>query len=125
MATLNKLTPFVVVSDMADSISFFQDILGFTVRLHVEGYAYLSRDSVAIRLILADSEKDLKSPNSQQHCYIDVTGIDELYDELEPRLQALSKGRVKAPFDTQYGQREFHVIDPDALLISFGERTQI
>ncbi len=28
---------------------------------------------------------------------------------------------VRAPFDTDYGQREFHVIDPDVLLLSFGE----
>ena len=37
------------------------------------------------------------------------------------RLDPLPKGRVRAPFNQDYGQREFHVIDEDCTLIFFGE----
>jgi len=110
MAVLKQITPFVPVTDMSASVAFFETVLGFDAVLHRPEYAYLVRDTVALRLI-----------NSQFHCYIDVQGIDELYASMEPQLSTLPSGRVRAPFNTEYGQREFHVIDLDAFLISFGE----
>ena len=77
---------------------------------------------MGFRLVSKSPDKDLSHPYSQQHCYIDVTNIDALYAELKPELEKLPKTRVRQLFDTDYGQREFHVIDPDALLISFGEQ---
>ncbi|MTI03536.1 hypothetical protein, partial [Roseibium sp. RKSG952] len=53
--------------------------------------------------------------------YIDVEGIDELYEELRSGLDDLPEGRVRAPFDQPYLQREFHVLDEDGTLIFFGE----
>lgn len=64
---------------------------------------------------------DTHDPKHQQSCYIDVLGLDALYEELKPNLDKLPSGRVRAPFDQSYGQREFHVIDEDALLVFFGE----
>jgi hypothetical protein len=57
----------------------------------------------------------------QNSCHIDVEGVDALYAELKPKLDTLPSGRVRAPFDRDYGQREFHVIDEGAMLIFFGE----
>ncbi|MGE4185814.1 MAG: hypothetical protein AB7E81_12590, partial [Hyphomicrobiaceae bacterium] len=54
--------------------------------------------------------------------YIDVDDVDALYAELAPQLAALPAGRVRAPFDQPYGQRELHVIDEDCSLIFFGQR---
>jgi len=121
MPSLRQITPFVPVTDMAASVAFFETVLGFRAGIHVPEYAYLVRDSVALRLIPAGPDKDMHHPNSQFHCYIDVQGLDELYEYMQPQLSALPAGRVRPPFDTDYGQREFHVIDPDAFLISFGE----
>lgn len=61
------------------------------------------------------------SNGGEQSCYICVENINGLYAELKPRLDLLADGRVKPPFDQPYGQREFHVIDEDGLLIFFGE----
>jgi len=124
MAKLNQVTPFVVVADVARALEFYIQVLGFSVLQEQAGYAYIRRDSVALRLILASSDKNLQSSDSQQHCYIDVLDLDGLYAELEPELSKLPAGRVRAPFDTGYGMREFHVIDNDVLLISFGEKIQ-
>lgn len=121
MAQLCQITPLVPVSDLNCAVNFFVDTLGFQVGFQADGYAYLTRDCVAIRLLHAGEGVDLRDPKRQQSCYIDVEGVDDLYQELKPKLDKLPRGRVKAPFDQAYRQREFHVIDEDALLIFFGE----
>jgi catechol 2,3-dioxygenase-like lactoylglutathione lyase family enzyme len=124
MARLAQITPLVSVSDLNRSVKFFVDTLGFQVGFQADGYAYLTRDCAAIRLLQAGEGIDLRDPKRQQSCYIDVEGVDELYQELKPKLDKLPKGRVKSPFDQAYRQREFHVLDEDALLIFFGEPIQ-
>ena len=121
MPRLAQITPLVPVSNIKRSTRFFVDTLGFKVGFQADNYVYLIRDCVAIRLLQAGEGVDLRDPKRQQSCYIDVEGVDELYQELKPELDKLPKGRVKAPFDQAYRQREFHVLDEDALLIFFGE----
>ncbi len=121
MAHLKQITPIVPVADLDRAITFFQTSLGFTVTAQMDGYAYLTRDSIAIRLIQASPGTDTHDPKRQQSCDIDVKGLDSLYAELKTNLDKLPPGRVRAPFNQSYGQREFHVIDEDSLLIFFGE----
>ena len=121
MPGLGQITPLITAREINRSVKFYVETLGFKVGYQAEGYAYLHRDSVAIRLLTAGEGVDLRNPKRQQSCYIDVEDIDALYQELCPKLDRLPKGRVKKPFDQFYGQREFHVIDEDAMLIFFGE----
>ena len=118
---LKQITPLIPVSNLENSIQFFCDILKFKVGYEEDGYAYLHRDNVAIRLINAAPNVDTHDPKRQIACYIDVEGVDELYEELRADLEKLPEGRVRAPFNQDYGQREFHVTDEDSLLIFFGE----
>ena len=121
VAHLKQITPMVPVADLERAIAFFQTSLGFIATVKMDGYAYLTRDSIAIRLIQTAPGTDTHDPKRQQSCYIDVEGLDGLYAELKPNLDKLPPGRVRAPFTQSYGQREFHVIDEDSLLIFFGE----
>lgn len=120
MPRLIQITPFVMVSDMAKSLAFYTDVLGFSCTFQAANYAFVRRDAAALRLLEAEPDCNLHDPLRQQHCYIDVDDVDALYLELRPALDSLPAARVRALFDTYYGQREFHVIDLDALLISFG-----
>ena len=54
--------------------------------------------------------------------YLWVRGLDQLYDQLKPKLNTLAQGRVRPPFDQPYGMREFHVKDPDGCLLLCGEK---
>ncbi len=121
MATLKQITPFVLCANKQASIDFFERVLGFACTFSSDNYALLRRDNVAIRLLEVLADRELHDRRSQQHVYIDVDDVDELYAEMKSELDKLAPGRVRAPFDTEYGQREFHVIDLDALLISFGQ----
>ncbi len=124
MAALKQVTPMIWVKDLNVSLDFYTRVLGFSVGLLMDGvYAYMTWGPVAFRL-LQDGAGEGEKPSDhtgQLSCYVDVAGLDDLYAELKPALDPLPPGRVRAPFNQDYGQREFHVIDPDGFLIFFGE----
>ncbi len=121
MASILQLTPFVLCSSLQNQIDFYCDRLGFSCGFRQDNYAFLSRGPVAIRLLECPPRDDGKLLGEEQSFYIDVEGVDALYDSLKPALEGLPNGRVRPPFDQPYQQREFHVIDEDGTLIFFGE----
>lgn len=118
---LHQITPFVPCSSLDRQVAFYEGVLGFTVGFRAENYAFLRRDDVAVRLVEVHADIDLTVPDREGSFYIDVQDIDALYAALAPQLDTLPQGRVRAPFNQDYGQREFHVIDEDCTLIFFGE----
>lgn len=122
--TMRQITPFVPCASLARQIAFYRDVLGFAVGFEADRYAFLRRDGVAVRLVEADADVDLKSPERQGSFYIGVDGLDAPWAALAPALSELPEGRVRTPFDQDYGQRDFHVIDEDRTLILFGEATR-
>ncbi len=117
----HQITPFVPCTSLDRQIAFYRDVLGFNVGFQADNYAFLKRDDVAIRLVEVDANIDLTHPEREGSFYIDVQDIDALYAALEPELRKLPPARIHAPFDQDYGQREFHVNDEDCTLIFFGE----
>ena len=118
---LTQITPFVPCTSLARQMVFYRDVLGFAVGFEAPNYAFLRRDDVAVRLVEVDASVDLSHPEREGSFYIDVRDVDTVYAEMKPRLDPLPEGRVRAPFDQDYGQREFHVADEDCTLIFFGE----
>ena len=117
---LTQITPFVPCSNLNRQIDFYNQRLGFNVGFQAENYAFLRRDQVAIRLVEVDGDVDLTHPERQNSFYIDVDEVDALYASIEPNIRDLPSGRVRPPFDQDYGQREFHIIDEDCTLVFFG-----
>ncbi|WP_146344679.1 bleomycin resistance protein [Phaeobacter marinintestinus] len=118
---LKQITPFVPCTSLDTQVAFYRDVLGFEIGFLAENYAFLHRDSVAIRLVEVSGHVDLKHPERENSFYIDVNGLDALYETMKPALDSLPAERVRAPFDQDYGQREFHVADEDCTLVFFGE----
>lgn len=121
MPEILQLTPFVLCSSLQNQIDFYCDRLGFTCGFMQDNYAFLSRGKVAIRLLECPPREDGRALGDDQSFYIDVDGIDDLYESLKEGLTDLPEGRVRAPFDQPYLQREFHVLDEDGTLVFFGE----
>ena len=119
--TLKQITPFVPCTSLDAQVAFYRDVLGFSVGFQADNYAFLKRNAVAVRLVEVSPEVDLTHPEREGSFYIDVAGLDEVYEAMRPALAALPEGRVRAPFNQDYGQREFHVSDEDCTLIFFGE----
>lgn len=118
---LTQITPFVPCTDLTRQIGFYRDMLGFELGFQADNYAFMRHDVVAIRLVEVSDHVDLTHPERENSFYVDVTGLDDLYASLRPALDGLPEGRVRAPFNQAYGQREFHVADEDCTLIFFGE----
>lgn len=121
MSNFIQVTPFLHVDDVDRAVAFFTDILGFTVGLRFDDYAYLYRETVGIRMLQNRGSDGAPPGNRRCAYYIDVRDVDGLYAELKPKLDSLPPGDVHGPANKHYGQRELMVLAPDGNLIAFGQ----
>ena len=114
MARFVNARPNLLVQDVSASVEFYTDTLGFEA-VAVMGeplfFALLVNEGAEIALVQTDEPQ-------ASGCYIYVTGVDELYDDL------LSDGaEITNPLTTQpWGNRDFVIADPDGHQIALGER---
>ena len=125
---LNKLTPNLVVSDVARSMEFYRDRLGFSTVTTVPDaapYVFAIMQSGAVQIYLNAPEPALEEYPAMKGrpiggtftMFIEVIGIERTYDELKTQMPIVS------PLETKwYGVAEFVVADPDGYLITFAER---
>jgi catechol 2,3-dioxygenase-like lactoylglutathione lyase family enzyme len=124
-ATLDAITPFFIVRDVAPSIAFYRDRLGFQVTYAAPAddpfFAILARDGarLMIKAILPEVQP---MPNHQRHpwapwdAFVHTRDPDSLAVELGARGVSLH-----APLaDTGDGLRGFAVQDPDGYVLFFG-----
>ena len=123
-----SVTPNLVCRDLAASLAFYRDVLGFTISMSVPdappyGFVGLERDGVPVFLndvtvVVADFPTMAATPpGGTATMFFTVTDVDALHDAVAP------KATVMMPLKTQfYGMREFAVTDPAGHLITFAER---
>jgi uncharacterized glyoxalase superfamily protein PhnB len=127
MTTFTGITPNLVVADIAKSIAFYRDVLGFSMITTVPEeppyiFALMQRDGVSVFLNdLAAAKQDPATPaltfGNTAMLYFTVTGIQPLYEAI--RGQATIAMPLKQQF---YGMTEFSVFDPDGYVVVIGER---
>lgn len=120
---LEYAATIVSVRDIATSVAFYTDVLGFAAPLVAEdnGFAIVRRDGAAIHLLQTDNAEALAATANNVAIYIMTTGVVALYAQIEHLLDGLPEDRVRPPFLQDYGMREFHVKDPDGCLLFFAE----
>ncbi len=104
------------VRDLAASLTYYRDKLGFDVTFQYGEpiyYACLCRDEVSLHLRAA-REPDWVAGNNALCIFVD--DVDGLHAELATRGAQI----VKPPQDYAYGMRDFDVTDPDGNVITFG-----
>ena len=115
---LNTAIPVLLSLDIPTTVRFYTEKLGFTCRWEQAGGAILERDGITLNFT--------KCP--EQHlvdwscCRVSVTGIDALYEEFAGRGVTHPSPHSR-PHDTDYRTREFGVVDPHGVLITFFENT--
>ena len=125
------VVPELDVADLARSVSFYVDVLGFSVRIErpEELFAYLTRGPVHLMLEQADGPgrrfrtAPLEYPFGRgMNLQIEVPDVDHLH------AQALRAGApIYIPLEERWyrradekaGLRQFVVIDPDGYLLRF------
>jgi uncharacterized glyoxalase superfamily protein PhnB len=127
---LKSLTANLVVSDVARSLAFYRDVLGFSVTATVppDGggelvFAWVQSADVSVMLnsrAAAAAEYPAFSDRpvgGTLTLFIYVEGIRDAWASLKDRV------KVVMPFEVKwYGMTEFAFEDPDGYTITFAER---
>jgi len=118
MAELTQVQCVLAVNDLAKSVAFYRDKLGFKVDFEVGGWAWLSRGPFRLMLGHCPEERPAREINNHSlFAYVHVNGIDDLYRELKER-GVDTIGRIA---DKPWGMREFVTTTPDGHRILFGQ----
>ena len=112
-----RTMPVLDCSDIAVSIAFWRDKLGFDASTWGEPptFAIMPRGTASIALALMPKEKVAVSHNWAAYVY--VKDVDVLYAE----YAALGVQLPHPPETRVYNCREFVVDDPDGHVIAFGQ----
>jgi len=114
MAKLSRIAPEIPVSNMHDSVDYYERALGFQVTMEMPtgDYAIVERDGIAIHLF-----QDNSRPLSPVGVHIFTDQLEDLHIELQGRGASLSQGIVRKP----WGNRDFRVKDRSGNEIKFTE----
>jgi len=127
---LKKLTPNLMVEDVARTLAFYQEILGFEAVMTLPetapfDFAIVRRDHVELmfqsRQSLSENVPALAGSaiGASQTFYIEITGLTDLYQQLQDKLEI-----VVDLHTTFYGTREVYFRDINGYILSFSEARQ-
>ena len=120
-AVAKKISPMLAVADMDETIRFYEDALGFKAVKTSPEYSIVERDGQSIHFQKAASEEVMKWVRGHTEIYIEVSGIDSLWEHVK---NFKNRYRVRDLFVREYGMTEFHVEDPNGCLVFVGEPTR-
>jgi hypothetical protein len=88
--------------------------------LQSPAYSIVQRDGLTIHFQRAASEDVLRNTSEHTEFYIEVHGIHSLWETVKAHKDHF---RIRDLFEREYGMTEFHVVDPNGVLIFVGEVT--
>jgi lactoylglutathione lyase len=130
MPHFKKLTPNLLVADVARSLAFYVDVLGFSRGMTVPDappFVFGSVTSDAVEIFFNETATAVKEYPALADRPIGASGTMFIeMDAVEAYHTALQgKVTITMPLVTQwYGLKEFAIVDPDGYLITFAERVQ-
>jgi catechol 2,3-dioxygenase-like lactoylglutathione lyase family enzyme len=102
------------VGDMRSSVRFYKDILGLKTIYRGEGASFSSLCTDEQHTILNLEQRD--AVNNWGRIISYVQDVDELWAYLKER-----GFNVERPRDAAWGERYFHMLDPDGHELSFAQ----
>ena len=114
MHQFKQAVPVLASLDIALTMEFYKQKLGFISRYQDEGYGVARRGEIDIHFWKCD---DKIFPENTS-CYIYVNDIDEFYTEMQETGVVHPNASLE---DQPWGMREFAIIDLDGNLLRFGE----
>jgi hypothetical protein len=112
VVTIKRVAPGFPVRDLEVAFAHYRR-LGFTTRVYEgDGYGFLTRDDVELHLGVVP---DVDNKGAKHSAYLFVDDADALAAEWRA-----AGVEVHEPVDTEWGQHEGAVVDPDGNVIRFG-----
>lgn len=117
---IKKMSPQILVTDIARSIEFYTKKLGFDVDFVYEDfYAGIIKNGYSIHLKLgkpSTEERKNKRENEDLDIVFSVGNVEDLYTELVNESVEITQPLCDRP----YG-KEFYIADPDGYILAFLE----
>ncbi|MGZ3750847.1 MAG: hypothetical protein ACXVB0_03580 [Mucilaginibacter sp.] len=104
------ISPMVPSYNIRETAAFFTGMLGFETLMDTDGYGIVYKDNLTIHILNAGADI------GEMEFYLEVDDINALWDSVKDKVTQL---KVRAPFDREYGMREFHVIIPQTKTLLF------
>jgi len=111
---LMRAEPVLASLDIAKTITFYVQKLGFNVTYQDKDYGIVKRDDIGIHFWKCKN----KIFPEHTSCYIYVQHIDDLYTEMQYADVVHPNGKIG---DKPWGVREFAILDNFGNLIKFGQ----
>jgi len=103
------LSPMIPSYNIQETSKFFKELFSFKAAREEFGYVILYKDQQTIHLLNAGDIGEMEF-------YLEVDDLDGLWDTIKDKLDGI---KTRAPFDREYGMREFHVIIPHTKTLMF------
>ena len=121
---ITGMAPQFLVDDLKRAVSYYCDKLGFELDFKYQDfYAAVSRDGFAIHLNCAPKlarDREDRKHNEHLDAYISVSGIRDLFRELETRGAQVVRPLEERP----WACTDFYIEDPDGYILCFSEQTK-
>ncbi|MGX9963226.1 bleomycin resistance protein [Roseomonas sp. F4] len=112
MTDLAQCIPVLASLNLAETLAFYRDRLGFAGEAYGPDYAIVKRDAMELHFWLSDDQ----THPERSSCYIRGGQVPALHAEFqEAEVPGLS------PFELRpWNMHEFHLLDPHGNLLRFG-----
>ena len=109
----------LAVQNLAASVDYYKEKLGFTTDWAYDGWHQLRRSSLVVMLgECTDDRSAFETRNHSYFAYVQVEGVDEMFKELVTKGVKINNALGSKP----WGMREFGIITVDGHRIMFGQQ---
>ncbi len=124
---LKYLSPILWTKSLEETISFYENVLGFTSTSNFPNFVSLNNGDVQIMFVLPTEEpEDCKDPNDKEEffpkpnltgdIYITTDNVDAIWDSIQ------GKASIKSEIaDRHYLMRDFSIWDNNGYELCFGQ----
>jgi catechol 2,3-dioxygenase-like lactoylglutathione lyase family enzyme len=121
--TIQFHSPCVFVSDMERARSFYEEALGLTPNLILDGYVVyegfcLWRTDTARKHVFDEPEASAEGPMGRDNfeLYFEAERLEDAWDRVMPRAETIHPMKIQP-----WGQRCFRVRDPEGHILEVAE----
>lgn len=104
------LSPMVPSNDIEATLKFFIGLFNFEIARNETNYAIIYKDNLTIHILNAGMDI------GEMEFYFEVDNVDSLWNSIQDNLEGI---KVRAPFNREYGTREFHIVIPHTKTLMF------
>lgn len=117
---VKRISPMLATDNMDGTLSFYEKVLRFQATLKSPEYSVIERDGQTVHFQNAASEEVMNAMRKHTEIYIEVTDIKALWEQVKAFKD---QHKIRDLFARDYGMTEFHIIDPNGILIFVGQPT--